>query len=386
MNDRESNDQPSGAAEAKPFRQSKRQARRNTKHLEQSQESTEPRESLGTGELAEVFDLADSLRDELSKHRHGDLVGQIVGTAVKLLRDKTNRGDLKLINTGIKELRYAMNVFAPYSDVRKVSIFGSARTLASHADYRAASEFGRHMAQAGWMIITGAGGGIMAAGHGGAGAEPSFGLNISLPFEQSANEHITGDPKLINFKYFFTRKLMFVRSSHAIALFPGGFGTMDEGFEVLTLIQTGKASPMPLVFIDQPGGDYWRQWQDYVEQQLLVRKLIGPDDLALYKITDDVNEAIHECRHFYSNYHSLRYTRNLLVMRLHRKPTPEQVTTINTEFADICAEGEFRAGGPLKVERNEPALKDLHRLIFAFNRRDHGRLRQLIDHLNDLPA
>ena len=157
---------------------------------------------------------------------------------------------------------------------------------------------------------------------------------------------------------------MFVRSSHAIALFPGGFGTMDEGFEVLTLIQTGKASPMPLVFIDQPGGDYWRQWQDYVEQQLLERRLIGPDDLALYKITDDVNEAIHECRHFYSNYHSLRYTRNLLVMRLHRKPTAEQVKQINSEFADICAEGEFRASGPLKVERNEagpegPAPPDL---------------------------
>ena len=356
------------------------------KHLEQSQESTEPRQALPAAELSEVNALADKLRSELAGHRHGDLVGQIVGTAVKLLSDQTNRGDLKLINTAVKELRYALKTFAPYSDVRKVSIFGSARTLTSHADYRSASELGRRMAEAGWMIITGAGGGIMAAGHGGAGAKPSFGLNISLPFEQSANEHIADDPKLINFKYFFTRKLMFLRASHAIAVYPGGFGTMDEGFEVLTLVQTGKSVPVPIIFVDRPGGDYWRQWQDYVEQQLLERKLISPDDLRLYKVTDSVDEAVRECRHFYSNYHSLRYTKNLLVIRLHRRPTERQVAEIAEEFADISAGGEFRATGPLKVERNEPALSNLHRLCFPFNRRDHGRLRMLIDHLNVLPA
>ena len=170
------------------------------------------------------------------------------------------------------------------------------------------------------MVITGAGGGIMAAGHGGAGADPSFGLAIRLPFEQKTNPHIEHDPKLINFKYFFTRKLMFVRSSHAVAVYPGGFGTMDEGFEVLTLIQTGKSVPMPIVFIDQPGGNYWAMWQDYVEKQLLARGLIGPADLALYKITDNVEEAAREVKKFYSNYHSLRYSKDELVMRISVPP------------------------------------------------------------------
>jgi len=269
--------------------------------------------------------------------------------------------------------------------VRKVSIFGSARTPEASADYGAAAEFGRKMAEAGWMVITGAGGGIMAAGHGGAGADPSFGLAIRLPFEQETNTFIANDPKLINFKYFFTRKLMFVRSSHAITLFPGGFGTMDEGFEVLTLVQTGKAIPLPIVFIDRPGGDYWRMWQDYVEKQLLSRGLIGSHDLALYKITDNVDEAVHEVRHFYSNFHSVRYTRDDLVMRLHRKPTPQQLEEISRKFSDIKKGGEFRVTEALPVERDEPALDDLHRLVFAFNRRDHGRLRMLINHLNDLP-
>src|SRR5204863_810182 len=170
-----------------------------------------------------------------------------------------------------------------------------------HGDYLQAAEFGKKMAEGGWMVITGAGGGIMAAGHGGAGADPSFGLAIRLPFEQATNTFIANDPKLINFKYFFTRKLIFVRSSHAIALFPGGFGTMDEGFEVLTLVQTGKSVPMPIVLIDRPGGDYWSMWQDYVEKQLLARELISPNDLRLYKITDDVDAAVREVRHFYSN-------------------------------------------------------------------------------------
>src|SRR5205814_2461211 len=192
----------------------------------------------------------------------------------------------------------ALKVFAPYRDTRKVSIFGSARTPEAHADYTSAAEFGKKMAAAGWMVITGAGGGIMAAGHGGAGADPSFGLAIRLPFEQATNTFIANDPKLINFKYFFTRKLMFVRSSHGIALFPGGFGTMDEGFEVLTLVQTGKCVPMPIVFVDRPGGDYWQMWQDYVEKQLLERGLVGKHDMRLYKITDNLAESVHEVSHF----------------------------------------------------------------------------------------
>jgi uncharacterized protein (TIGR00730 family) len=230
-----------------------------------------------------------------------------------------------------------------------------------------------------------AGGGIMAAGHGGAGADPSFGLAIRLPFEQKTNPFIEKDKKLINFKYFFTRKLMFVRSSHAIALFPGGFGTMDEGFEVMTLVQTGKSVPMPIVFVDQPGGDYWKSWQRYIEEQLLTRGLIGRDDLRLYKITDDVNEAVREVTHFYSNYHSVRYTRDDLIIRLHREPTEAQVAEINKRFADIKMKGEFRCCAALPVEKDEPSLAHLYRLVFAFNKRDHGRLRMLIDFLNDLP-
>jgi len=313
------------------------------------------------------------------------MVAEIVANGLKLLRDQTNRGDIKLINKSFKELRYALKVFAPYRDTRKVSIFGSARTLEDHEDYRQAAIFGKKMAEAGWMVITGAGGGIMAAGHGGAGADPSFGLAIRLPFEQATNTFIANDPKLINFKYFFTRKLMFLRSSHAIALFPGGFGTMDEGFEVLTLVQTGKSVPVPIVFVNKPGGTFWNAWQQYVEEHLLAGGLINKHDLHLYKITDNTDEAVRYVRHFYNNFHSVRYAREDIVLRLHRKLTEKQLAEISEKFSDIKTKGDFRVSGPLAIEKDEPALSSLTRLAFAFNRRDHGRLRMLIDHLNDLP-
>jgi uncharacterized protein (TIGR00730 family) len=353
-------------------------------NLEQSQETVQPPHIVSRSDLTQVHRYASQLIDALEQVPDGDMVGEIVANALKLLRDQTNRGDIKLINKSFKELRYALKVFAPYRETRKVSIFGSARTAEGHPDYQAAAAFGRAMAAHGWMVITGAGGGIMAAGHGGAGADPSFGLAIRLPFEQKTNPFIEKDKKLINFKYFFTRKLMFVRSSHAIALFPGGFGTMDEGFEVLTLVQTGKSVPMPIVFIDQPGGTYWKGWQQYVEKELLSRGLIGRDDLRLYKITDNVDDAIHEVVHFYSNFHSVRYTRDDIIIRLHHKPTAEQVREINVKFADLKSKGEFQCCAALPVERDEPSLDHLYRLIFAFNKRDHGRLRMLIDYVNDL--
>jgi uncharacterized protein (TIGR00730 family) len=354
-------------------------------NLEQSQETVQPPHIVSRADLTQVHRYASQLIDALEQVPDGDMVGEIVANALKLLRDQTNRGDIKLINKSFKELRYALKIFAPYREVRKVSIFGSARTVEGHPDYQAAAAFGRGMAGHGWMVITGAGGGIMAAGHGGAGADPSFGLAIRLPFEQKTNPFIEKDKKLINFKYFFTRKLMFVRSSHAIALFPGGFGTMDEGFEVLTLVQTGKSVPMPIVFVDQPGGTYWQGWQQYVQKELLGRGLIGKDDLRLYKITDNVDQAIHEVVHFYSNFHSVRYTRDDIIIRLHRKPTEPQVREINLKFADLKNKGDFHCCAPLPVERDEPSLSHLHRLVFAFNKRDHGRLRMLIDYLNDLP-
>src|SRR4051812_16516154 len=353
-------------------------------NLEQSQETVQPAHRVSREDLSEVHAIASDLITKLQEVPEGDLVGEIVANALKLLRDQTNRGDVKLFNKSFKELRYALKIFAPYRDIRKVSIFGSARTPEGHIDYQQAADFGKKMAAAGWMVITGAGGGIMAAGHGGAGADPSFGLAIRLPFEQKTNEFIANDPKLINFKYFFTRKLMFVRSSHAIALFPGGFGTVDGGFEVLTLVQTGKSVPMPIVFIDRPGGDYWKSWQDYVIKQLLGRGLVGPDDLHLYKITDNVDEAVAEVRDFFKNYHSVRYARDELIVRLMTAPTGEQLEHIREQFKDIVPRGTFRVSPPLPVERDEPALASLPRLVFAFNRKDHGRLRQLINYLNSI--
>jgi hypothetical protein len=351
---------------------------------EQSQETLAAPTRLSREELDGVHQTASQLIEQLREVPDGDLVGEIIANALKLLRDQTNRGDIKLINKSYKELRYALKIFAPYRDTRKVSIFGSARTPELHQDYQAAAEFGRQMADKGWMVITGAGGGIMAAGHGGAGADPSFGLAIRLPFEQKTNVHIADDPKLINFKYFFTRKLVFLRSSHAVVVFPGGFGTMDEGFEVLTLIQTGKAVPMPIVFLHHQRSHFWRAWQHYVENHLLKGGLISEHDLHLYKITDNVEDAVREVTHFYNNYHSIRYAKDDIVFRLHRRPTEAQLAEISRKFSDIKVKGEFRVTDPLPVEKDEPTLAHLPRLVFAFNRRDHGRLRMLINHLNDL--
>jgi uncharacterized protein (TIGR00730 family) len=354
-------------------------------NLEQTQETSQSPTIVSRADLSEIYRLSAQLVAELEKVPDGDMVGEVVANSLKLLRDQTNRGDIKLINKSLKEIRYALKVFAPYRETRKVSIFGSARTQEDDLEYKAASEFAKQMAAAGWMVITGAGGGIMAAGHGGAGADPSFGLAIRLPHEQATNPFIANDPKLINFKYFFTRKLLFVRSSHAIALFPGGFGTMDEGFEVLTLVQTGKSVPLPIVFVDQPGGDYWKHWQRHIERELLNRGFISANDLRLYKITDNLAEAMHEITHFYNNFHSVRYAHDDIILRLHRKVRPEELSAIECEFADIKLRGDFRVTGPLPQERDEPALAHLHRLVFAFNKRDHSRLRILIDYLNDLP-
>src|SRR5581483_189528 len=247
------------------------------------------------------------------------LVNQIKETADKLLRDHTNRGDVKLLNTALKELRYAFKIFAPFRHHRKVSVFGSARIPSEDPAYQATVEFSRKIADGGFMVITGAAQGIMEAGHVGAGREKSLGVNILLPFEQSANPIIAGDQKLMHLKYFFTRKLLFVKESDAVALFPGGFGTQDEGFEVLTLIQTGKSHLFPVVLIDEPGGDYWKEWQHYVEKALLGRKLISPADLSLYKITDSVDEAVAEVLNFYRIYHSMRYVKGDLLLRLQHR-------------------------------------------------------------------
>jgi uncharacterized protein (TIGR00730 family) len=310
------------------------------------------------------------------------LVQQIRETADKLLRDGTARGDVKLLNTALKELRYAFKVLAPYRHMRKVSIFGSARLLPADPAYRAAAQFGRLAALANWMVITGAASGIMEAGHEGAGREKSIGVNILLPFEQEANPIIRGDAKLMHLKYFFTRKLLFVKESDAVALFPGGFGTQDEGFEVLTLVQTGKSQLIPIVMVDAPGGDYWLHWQKYVTDVLLPRGLISPADLALFKVTDSVAEAMDEVLGFYRVYHSMRYVAGDLLLRLKHPLTAELLDRIRAEFHDIVVGGTFEMTKALPAEANDVAVRDLPRLRFRFDRKNLGRLRMLVDVIN----
>jgi uncharacterized protein (TIGR00730 family) len=312
-----------------------------------------------------------------------DLIETIRQSADGLARDQTSRGDLKILSRTLRELRYAFKVFGPYRHTRKVAVFGSARTPGDDPCFEQAQVFGRAMAEAGWLVVTGAGGGIMEAGHQGAGREKSMGLNIMLPFEQSANPVVAGDPKLVHMKYFFTRKLVFVKESNAICLLPGGFGTLDEGLEVLTLLQTGKRDMVPVVFLDSPGGTYWQALIDFIKEHLLKSGMIEPQDLSLFKLTDRVEEAVDEILGFFRVYQSMRYAREKLVLRLSAAPDEATQERLHDEFSDILAKGRFTVRGPLSEERDEPDLADLPRLVFHFNRRDLGRLRQLIDWLNE---
>jgi uncharacterized protein (TIGR00730 family) len=313
-----------------------------------------------------------------------EVVEDIIENALKLLTDLQDSGDARVIQTAMRELRYAFRMFAPYARKRKVTIFGSARTQPSRIEYQQAVEFGRKIVEAGFMVITGAGGGIMHAGHEGAGLENSFGANIRLPWEQSANPVIQHDKKLITFKYFFTRKLIFVRHSDAIALFPGGFGTMDEGYEALTLMQTGKSQLMPLVLIDRPGGTYWKTWDKHVREHLLRDQLISPDDLNLYQITDDANQAVKIITRFYRNFQSSRFVKDLFVIRLKHALTESSIEAINEDFADIVTTPKIKSIEATPEERADNDMVDAPRIAFGFNRRDYGRLRQLIDVLNGL--
>lgn len=311
-------------------------------------------------------------------------VADIIENALKILSDIKDSGDVRVIQTATRELRYAFRLFAPYAHVRKVTIFGSARTQPSRMEYQQGVEFGRKIAEAGFMVITGAGGGIMQAGHEGAGPERSFGANIRLPWEQSANPVIKEDKKLITFKYFFTRKLIFIRHSDAIALFPGGFGTMDEGYEALTLMQTGKSQLMPLVLIDRPSGTYWKTWDKHVREHLLRDQLICQDDLNLYQITDDPDEAVKIITRFYRNFHSSRFVKDLFVIRIKHAPPETAIQAMNEDFADIIVGPPITRMEPTPEEIEDGDNIELPRIGFGFNRRDYGRLRQLIDVLNRL--
>ena len=327
----------------------------------------------------------DEILEELKPYPHLDLIREVLVTGAKLAQEDCSRGDLKILRSSIKELRYAFKVFADYRDVPKVTVFGSSRSQPADPVFRAAVEFGRKIAEDGYMVITGAGEGIMGAGHLGAGRENSFGLNISLPFEQSVNETIAGDRKLINFHYFFTRKLFFVKESKAVVLMPGGLGTQDEGFETLTLVQTGRSEPTPIVMLDGPGGTYWKDWHQFFQNQLLASGYISPEDESLFFITDDVEEARREILNFYRCYHSSRYVDHAqkLVLRLKHSLSEASIKSLNEEFQDIVREGSIEACDPYQEERDEPDLLELPRLSLSFNRRNFGRLRQFIDRINE---
>lgn len=307
----------------------------------------------------------------------------MIHSMLKMMRDQPDRGDLKMLNQALKELRYAFKVFSPYRDVRKVSVFGSARTPPTAPEFEQATSFANRMAEGGWMVITGAGPGIMEAAQGGAGRARSFGVNIRLPFEQRANRVIDNDSKLVNFKYFFTRKLIFVKETDAIALFPGGFGTHDELFESLTLVQTGKSQPLPIVLIDCCGGSYWKDWEEYIQGHLRERKLVDEQDPSLFEVTEDLDRAVEIIQSFYRNYHSLRFVNDHLIMRLQHPISDEFLDELNCDFSDIVCAGKIERSEVLPEEENEPETHALHRIGLRFNRRGYARLRQLIDRLNE---
>ncbi|MEA3077407.1 MAG: hypothetical protein QOF60_2315 [Actinomycetota bacterium] len=315
-----------------------------------------------------------------------DQLGQMLATIAALATDRTDRLDLKITAAALGEMRNAFNVFAPYREIPKVTIFGSARTRPEDPLYSQTRDVAATLASRGWMVITGAGPGIMAAGMEGAGRDMSFGINIRLPFEQGANEFIASDPKLVEMRYFFTRKLMLIKESDGFIILPGGFGTLDETFELLTLVQTGKAEPCPIVLLDVAGGSYWQEWEEFVRVEVGKRGLISEDDFVLYRITDDAATAVHEVTRFYRNYHSRRFVGNRLVIRLRSAPTDAELAELNREFADIVVKGRIEPTPPLPPEVSSKDHLGLARIAFVFDRIHHGRLRTLIDTLNSLPS
>ncbi len=310
------------------------------------------------------------------------LLAEMMVTAVRTAKGTTSFSNFKMMNRTLKEMRHANEVFHPYKDRRKVAVFGSARTKPEEEEYQTAVHFCEKLTELGYMTITGAGPGIMAAGNEGAGREDSFGLDISLPFEASANEFINGDQKLIEFNYFFTRKLSFVKEADAAVGFPGGVGTMDEVFEALTLIQTGKATVYPIILVDAKGGDYWKFWERLMRDHLLKDGLISETDFHLFKVTDDIDVAMKEITDFYSNFHSYRYIGDKLVIRMQEALSDAKIAELNEEFADIIKSGVIQKSGALKGEENEADIADLPRIFLRHKRRDFGKLRLLINRVN----
>jgi uncharacterized protein (TIGR00730 family) len=342
-----------------------------------------PRFRTGDARLdAEIADLVE----RVDGSPHADLIFEIVSSALLLARDQVDRGDLKIANTSLQELRHAFQTFAPYRASRKVGIFGSARTRSDDPLYVQTVRFAEAMAARDWMVITGAGPGIMEAGVEGAGSDNAFGVAIRLPFESPTTQFVADDPKLMRFRYFFTRKVTFLKESDGFALLPGGFGTMDEAFELLTLVQTGKAPPAPIVLLDTPGGTYWSTWYDFVQREVLDRGYVSPHDLCFVHVTDDVEAAVDEIVGFFANYHSLRFVDGRLVLRMQRLPDRDDLVRLNRDFADIVVRGAIEPIEPTPAEVADDDALDLQRLLVPFDRRSYARLRELIDRLNDRPS
>ncbi len=335
----------------------------------------------------EVDRLLQEVLDRLEVSSNRDQVQDMLVNVARLAKGRPDRLDLKIANAALREMREGFEVFAPYRNTRKVTMFGSARTLSTDPLYAQARELASRLASLGWSTVTGAGPGIMAAGLEGAGPEHSFGINIRLPFEQVANQFIVSDPKLVSMKYFFTRKLLLVKESDGYAVLPGGFGTLDESFEILTLLQTGKAEPAPVVLLDVPEGSYWGAWADFVTDEVAGRGLVAADDASLYLITDDVLEAASELLGFYRNYHSLRWVGDRLVIRLQSAPTKAELASLSDEFSSVCLPDGLEAlPGPLPNELREDDHVSLPRVAMHFDRASYAVLRRLIDAFNALPS
>jgi len=327
--------------------------------------------------IAQLMQTAEGIR-------RPEIVREMIITSLKAGQEDDEGVDLKLINTTLKEMRFTSKVFSPYWNVRKVTVFGSARTPPGDPVYEMAKLFGKKLVEAGYMVITGGGGGIMQAASEGAGPDHSFGVNIRLPFEERPNPVIASNPRHITYKYFFNRKVAFLKEADAVALFPGGFGTLDEAMETLTLVQTGKHNPMPLVLVDNPDCSYWINVVKLLEEELLTRKYICPSDLALLERVCSVDAAVEKIRHFYRRYHSLRYVAGQLVIRLATQLNPEDIQKLTDRFKDVLLPGgRIEASGPLAAERDDADVLHLPRLVIDFNRREFGRLRSLIDAIND---
>ena len=331
-------------------------------------------------------DVLNKLLDDAGATSNRDVLADIIRTAYQLAGDGADRLNLKITRDALKEMRAAFRMFAPYEGVRKVTIFGSARTHPSDPLYNQAESLAGRLAEAGWMVVSGAGPGIMEAAVRGAGAARSFGVTIRLPVEEGVTGLLAGDDKIVSMKYFFTRKLMLMKESSGFVSLPGGFGTQDETFELLTLFQTGKAIPSPLVLLDIDGGNYWRRWQQFVVDMLVSGGLISPEDLDIFLITDDVDQAVAAIRGFWRNYHSIRWVGGRLVIRLQAEPTDTELGELNERFLDLCLDGKIESTPPLPVEVSDGDQLELARLVLRYDRRQVSRLYELIAALNELAS